>query len=62
MSDRNFMQLLKAQWDKGHFVCVGLDSESKKIPNSVYQYCGFNFTMDIPITKIAPFFVSHFNF
>lgn len=32
---RNFMELLKAQWAKGNFVCVGLDSEYAKIPNSL---------------------------
>lgn len=29
---RNFMQLLRARWAAGHFVCVGLDSEFAKIP------------------------------
>lgn len=32
MGDRNFMELLEAQWSKGNFVCVGLDSEYEKIP------------------------------
>ena len=35
MSGRNFMKMLGAQWDKGNFVCVGLDSEHGKIPDSV---------------------------
>ena len=30
---RNFMNLLRAQWRKGNFVCVGLDTESARIPN-----------------------------
>lgn len=34
MSDRNFRQMLEAQWAKGNFVCVGLDSEFGKIPES----------------------------
>lgn len=34
---RNFMELLRAQWAKGKFVCVGLDSEFGKIPESVRQ-------------------------
>jgi orotidine-5'-phosphate decarboxylase len=34
MHNRNFMKLLKAQWAKGNFVCVGLDSEFGKIPES----------------------------
>jgi len=29
---RNFNDLLKAKWDSGNFVCVGLDSELGKIP------------------------------
>ncbi len=34
---RNFMKLLQAKWDQGKFVCVGLDSDYKKIPKSAYQ-------------------------
>ncbi len=32
---RNFRDLLEAQWSRGNFVCVGLDSESVKIPRCV---------------------------
>lgn len=35
MSERNFKELLKAQWAKGKFVCVGLDSDEEKIPESI---------------------------
>ena len=35
MEKRNFRKMLEAQWDKGNFVCVGLDSELSKIPESV---------------------------
>lgn len=35
MNKRNFMALLRAQWDKGNFVCVGLDPDLKKIPTCV---------------------------
>lgn len=31
---RNFMELLRAQWAKRKFVCVGLDSELAKIPEA----------------------------
>ena len=31
---RNFMEMLKAKWDERKFVCVGLDSEFGKIPES----------------------------
>ena len=34
MSDRNFREMLEAQWSRGNFVCVGLDSEFGKIPES----------------------------
>jgi len=34
MSDRNFKQMLEAQWSRDNFVCVGLDSEFSKIPES----------------------------
>lgn len=33
MSERNFMDLLQARWAEGKFVCVGLDSDERKIPN-----------------------------
>lgn len=32
MALRNFRALLEAQWSRGNFVCVGLDSEYTKIP------------------------------
>lgn len=32
MKERNFRQLLEAQWARGNFVCTGLDSELGKIP------------------------------
>ncbi|HMO02562.1 MAG TPA: orotidine-5'-phosphate decarboxylase [Oligoflexia bacterium] len=35
MNDRNFWQMLKARWSCGNFVCVGLDTEFGKIPQSV---------------------------
>jgi orotidine-5'-phosphate decarboxylase len=35
--NRNFRELLEAQWAQGNFVCVGLDSELDKIPKSVLQ-------------------------
>lgn len=31
---RDFRQLLEAQWDKGNFLCVGLDSDFDKLPQS----------------------------
>ncbi|HEY4496362.1 MAG TPA: orotidine-5'-phosphate decarboxylase [Candidatus Paceibacterota bacterium] len=34
MSNRNFRQLLEAQWSQGNFVCVGLDSDFEKIPEA----------------------------
>lgn len=33
MKERHFRQMLQAQWDRGNFVCVGLDSEFTKIPD-----------------------------
>lgn len=35
MSYRNFTGLLRAKWDMGNFVCVGLDSDFKKIPGYI---------------------------
>ncbi|KKQ86906.1 MAG: Orotidine 5'-phosphate decarboxylase [Berkelbacteria bacterium GW2011_GWA2_38_9] len=35
MGERNFRELLEAQWSRGNFVCVGLDSDPEKIPESV---------------------------
>jgi orotidine-5'-phosphate decarboxylase len=37
MSGRDFNTLLKGQWDKGHFLCVGLDSDLEKIPEAIRQ-------------------------
>lgn len=34
---RNFMDLLRAKWAAGKFVCVGLDSEFNKIPKAAHQ-------------------------
>ena len=33
MKNRNFMQMLRAKWAEGKFVCVGLDTDYAKIPN-----------------------------
>src|SRR3989344_2506845 len=32
---RNFREMLEAKWAEGKFVCVGLDSDLKKIPESI---------------------------
>ena len=37
MADRNFRELLGAQWDEGKFLCVGLDSDLEKIPECAKQ-------------------------
>lgn len=37
MSNRNFMEMLKAQWARGNFVSVGLDSEFEKIPKFAHR-------------------------
>ena len=34
MTERNFRSLLERQWDKGNFLCVGLDGDIEKIPES----------------------------
>ena len=34
MTSRNFRELLESRWKFGHFLCVGLDSEPEKIPES----------------------------
>lgn len=41
MSERNFMQLLKARWAEGKFLCVGLDSDtdSPKFPEASFAGC-----------------------
>ena len=35
--ERNFRQMLEAQWTRGNFVCVGLDSELAKIPKHLHS-------------------------
>lgn len=37
MAERNFRQLLEAQWSLGKFLCVGLDSDFEKIPEAARQ-------------------------
>ena len=37
MKNRNFRELLEAQWSRGNFVCVGLDSEFGKIPEFAHR-------------------------
>jgi orotidine-5'-phosphate decarboxylase len=32
MAKRNFMDVLRARWAEGKFVCVGLDSDEKRLP------------------------------
>lgn len=34
LMERHFGKLLEAQWDKGHFLCVGLDPGFEKIPEA----------------------------
>jgi len=44
MNDRNFRQMLEAQWSRSNFACVGLDSEFGKIPESARRYDYHNTT------------------
>ena len=37
MPGRNFRELLEKKWDEGKFLCVGLDSDLEKIPESIRQ-------------------------
>lgn len=43
MAERNFMRMLRAQWEKGNFLCVGLDSEYEELPA----------TMMLPVKEVA---------
>lgn len=36
MDDRNFQQMLEARWASGTLVCLGLDSDYKKIPAAAW--------------------------
>jgi len=42
VEQRNFRKLLEAQWAKGNFVCVGLDSEYSKIPYEAHRTGGIH--------------------
>ncbi len=46
------MEMLRAKWAEGKFVCVGLDSESEKIPNCVTTY---DYVTDYHIPLVATF-------
>jgi orotidine-5'-phosphate decarboxylase len=52
MNDRNFRKMLEAQWSRGNFVCVGLDSEFGKIPESARR-SGNGRDMSITNTIVA---------
>jgi len=39
MGNRNFRELLEARWADNRFVCVGLDSDYLKIPESIRGQC-----------------------
>lgn len=52
MENRNFRKMLEAQWEKGNFVCVGLDSEFSKIPESARR-SGNERDIDIANTIVA---------
>ena len=38
MDRGNFMEMLRARWAQGKFICVGLDSDSDKIPASLRRH------------------------
>ncbi len=40
---RHFMDLLRAKWSEGKFVCVGLDTDPLKIPQSLQDKHGGNY-------------------
>lgn len=52
MNGRNFRQMLEAQWLGGNFVCVGLDSEFGKIPESARR-SGNECEVSVPNTIVA---------
>lgn len=52
MNDRNFRELLETQWSRGNFVCVGLDSEFGKIPESAHR-SGNECEVSVPNTIVA---------
>lgn len=52
MNDRNFRQMLESQWSRGNFVCVGLDSEFGKIPESARR-SGNEREVSVPDTIVA---------
>lgn len=41
MSERNFIELIKARWNENKFVCVGLDTDLAKVPR-VASLSGLN--------------------
>jgi orotidine-5'-phosphate decarboxylase len=49
---RNFRELLRAQWDKGNFVCIGLDSELGKIPESARVHMFSSIDTDVEATMV----------
>ena len=52
MQGRNFMELIRARWAEGKFVCVGLDSEFGKIPAAAHRK-GNECAVDVANTMVA---------
>lgn len=61
MNNRNFMSMLKANWEKGKFICVGLDSDYKKIPKSAQFNPMENAGLSMTIERINANSIGHFN-
>lgn len=63
MGNRNFREMLEAQWSRGNFVCVGLDSDLEKIPevhkkgqDTESALCAFNFGIIDRTADVAGFY------
>jgi len=53
MSNRNFREMLENQWSCSNFVCVGLDSELGKIPESVHLLANRSLTVRVVNVIVA---------
>jgi len=54
--DRDFRKLLQARWDQGRNVCVGLDTDPKKLPDGMSDVHAFNVEI---IKATAPYASSY---
>lgn len=53
MQYRNFWDLTHSRWERGKFLCVGLDVDSKRLPKPVQLIAGRHYSVREPFVRFA---------